>query len=193
MIQAAPEKTCQLEDVAAYLDGELNAGAQERFENHLAACAECAAELRLQRQLLCTLDVAFGHARLDLPRDFTRVVTARAENDLSGMRNRAEQKRALQLCAVLALITFAVLGAATRAVVFDPIKSFLRIAASLLDFAWRAASEMAASVAVVGRVITRAIVFAPGGLGVVLLSAFGFSLTLLPFLIAKYHRARIIE
>ena len=52
------ENKCQLEDVAAYLDGELSEAGINRFEDHLRSCGECATELRAQRQLLCTLDVA---------------------------------------------------------------------------------------------------------------------------------------
>ena len=94
---------CPREDVAAYLDGEMSGSAVENFEEHLKVCADCAAELRAQRQLLCTLDVAFGESRsFKLPSDFTRVVAAHAESDLSGMRKKGERRRALQLCAVLA-------------------------------------------------------------------------------------------
>ena len=62
---------CEREDVAAYLDGELTAEELTSFETHLKSCAACAVELRRQRQLLCTLDVAFNESRaFDLPRDF---------------------------------------------------------------------------------------------------------------------------
>src|ERR1043165_2787371 len=99
--------TCQLEEMAAYLDGELAGGALDRFERHLKQCAACAAELRVQRQLLCTLDAAFNNPRsFELPNDFTRVVTASAENDLSTIRQRHERKRAAQLCGLLALLAF---------------------------------------------------------------------------------------
>ena len=117
---------CELEDVAAYLDGELDGRALVQFEEHVKQCRECAVELRAQRQLLCTLDVAFNQSNgFDLPSNFSRVVTARAENDLAGMRNGHERKRAIQLCLVLALISFGLLGAATRAIVFDPLRSSL--------------------------------------------------------------------
>jgi anti-sigma factor RsiW len=185
---------CQLEDVAAYLDGELNGDALKDFEDHLKSCAQCDTELRTQRQLLCTLDVAFGDSRsFDLPNNFTRVVTARAESDLSGMRNKGERRRALELCALLALTSFALLGAATRAIVFDPVRSFLRITRALLDLVWQAASEAASSATVVMRVIGRAILPGQSGLGLFLVLVFLVSVSFLLFLIAKYHRAQIIE
>ena len=105
------DNLCQLEDVAAYLDGELTADGLERFEQHVKACATCRNELRAQRQLLCTLDVAFNDSRtFDLPKNFARVVTASAENDLSMIRHGRERKRALQLCVVLGLVSFGLLG-----------------------------------------------------------------------------------
>lgn len=188
------KNTCQLEDVAAYLDGELNDAGVNRFEDHLRSCADCAAELLAQRQLLCTLDVAFNATRsFQLPQDFTRIVTARAESDLSGMRNKHERRRALKLCAVLALVSFALLGAAARTVVFEPLRSFFRIAGSLLQLVWQATSEAVVSATVLARVIVRAVLPAQNGLVLLILVAFLISVSVLPFLLVKYHRAQTIE
>jgi anti-sigma factor RsiW len=187
-------KGCQLEDVAAYLDGELSDTAQETFEEHLKSCADCTVELRVQRQLLCTLDFAFNESRrFELPRDFTRVVAAQAENDLSGMRKWSERRRALQLCAILALVSFALLGAASRTLVFDPARSFLRVTGSLISLVWQAIYDAGTGVAVIVRVIGRAIVLGSHGLWLLVAVAFVISLFLLPLLIAKYHRAQIVE
>src|SRR5437762_10415304 len=98
MNEFSNDSRCELEDVATYLDGEMGETAQQTFEAHLKTCAGCASELRTQRQLLCTLDVAFSEPRsFDLPKNFARVVTTHAESDLSGMRNKGERRRALQL------------------------------------------------------------------------------------------------
>ncbi len=185
---------CQLEDVAAYLDGELSGAALLRFEDHLKSCTDCDSELREQRQLLCTLESAFSDSRaFDLPNNFTRVVTARAENDLSGVRNRREGRRALQLCAALALVSFALLGAATRVVVWDPLRTFFRVTRALLDLAWQATSESISNALVLLRVIGQAIFAAKNGLGLFLALLFLGSISFLLFLIAKYHRAEIVE
>ncbi len=187
-------KECQLEDVAAYLDGELGGAVLENFEAHLKTCADCAAELRTQRQLLCTLDVAFNQSRaIDLPDDFTHVVTAHAESDLSGVRRKGERRRALQVCAILALVSFALLGAAARALIFEPAQSFFHLAGTLFDLVWRMIYDAGTGVAVIVRVLGRAIAFGPHGLGLVVLLGFAISISLLSFLIARYHRAQIIE
>jgi anti-sigma factor RsiW len=193
-VTTSDQNGCQLEDVAAYLDGELDGAALETFEAHLKSCADCAAQLRVQRQLLCTLDFAFNESHpFELPRNFTRVVAAHAENDLSGMRKWSERRRALQLCAVLALISFALLGAASRTLVFDPVRSFFRVTGSLLNLVWQAIYDAGTGVAVIVRVVGRAVVLGPRGWWLFVALAFIISLSLLPLLIAKYHRAQIIE
>lgn len=188
------ESECRTEDVAAYLDGELDGAASESFEAHLKTCAPCATELRMQRQLLCTLDFAFSERSFELPRNFSRVVAAHAESDLSGMRKKSERRRALQLCALLALLAFALLGAASRALVFQPARSLLRIAGSILDLVGRALYDAGTGAAVIVRVVGRALILAPHGLGLILIVLpFVIALALLPRLILNYHRAQVIE
>jgi anti-sigma factor RsiW len=188
------ESKCQLEDVAAYLDGELGEAGANRFEDHLKSCVDCATELRAQRQLLCTLDVAFNGTRsFQLPHNFTRIVTARAESDLSGMRNKHERRRALKLCAVLAIVSFALLGAATRTIVFDPLSTLFRISRTVLQLAWQAASETVMTAATLGRVIVRAALLGQNGLALLMLSAFLVGVSVLPLALVKYHRAQTIE
>jgi len=185
---------CRTEDVAAYLDGELDGASSESFEAHVKTCVRCATELRIQRQLLCTLDFAFSEPLFELPRNFSRVVAAHAESDLSGMRKKSERRRALQLCALLALLAFALLGAASRALVFQPARSFLRIAGSLLDLAGRALYDAGTGAVVIVRVVGRALILAPHGLGLILIILpFLIALAVLPSLIVNYHRAQVIE
>ncbi|HVS83517.1 MAG TPA: zf-HC2 domain-containing protein [Pyrinomonadaceae bacterium] len=193
MNEFSHEHECRTEDVAAYLDGELGGSASESFEAHLKTCARCATELRTQRQLLCTLDLAFSERSFELPRNFSRVVAAHAESDLSGMRKKSERRRAFQLCALLALLSFALLGAASRALVFQPARSFLRLAGGLLDLILRALYDAGTGAAVIVRVVGRALILAPHGLGLVLVLPFVIALALLPRLIVNYHRAQVIE
>ncbi|HEY6045385.1 MAG TPA: hypothetical protein VIU65_02210, partial [Pyrinomonadaceae bacterium] len=152
------------------------------------------AELRRQRQLLCTLDAAFTQSsRFALPQDFTRVVAAHAENDLSGVRHKSERRRALQLCAVLALAAFALLGAASSAVVFQPARRFVQVIALVFDLVWQTLYDAAVGVAIILRMIGRAALMSPYGIGMLLTITFLIAITLLPRLIANYHRKQIIE
>jgi len=184
---------CRSEDVAAYLDGELDSAAFEVFEGHLKTCASCAQELRTQRQLLCTLNRAFDESRaFELPTDFARLVATHAESDVTGLRGRGERRRAFKMCAILALLSSALLGAALRAIVFQPARSFLRVAQSLLDIAWKTIYDAGTGASVIIRLVVRAIALSPYG-GMFLVLAFIIAISLLPRLIASYHRAQIIE
>src|ERR1700730_4227914 len=99
---------CHTEQIAAYLDGELDGNSSTLLEEHLKECARCTAELTEQRQLLCAFDSALGQSgELPLPKDFARIVAAHAESDMSGVRERAEHKRALRYCVLLAAASFA--------------------------------------------------------------------------------------
>ena len=157
---------CQLEDVAAYLDGELDSRALESFESHMKTCSPCATELRTQRTLLCTLDSAFADSRsFALPKDFTRVVAAHAQSDMRRMREKTERRGALRLCAVLALTAFALLGAASGALVFEPARAFARTIGNVLRLVWQTAHDAGTGVAVIVRAVGRALVLDSHGLG----------------------------
>jgi hypothetical protein len=94
---------------------------------------------------------------------------------------------------MLALVAFALLGASARPLVFDPIRSFLRVTGSLLGLLWQTGYDAGTGIAVVVRVVGRAAVLGPRGWWFSIALAFLISLSLLPFLIAKYHRAQITE
>jgi len=187
-------RTCPTEDVAAYLDRELSLAATQDFEAHLAGCAECDAELLAQKQLLCTLDAAFnGSRRIKLPPDFTRVVAAHAESNLRGVRNKTERRRSLQLCAMLALAAFALLGTASGVLVFQPIRSFVQIIARVSDLMWQTVYDAALGAAIIMRMIGRGALENPYGVGLLAALAFLVAVSLLPRLIVNYHRTQTIE
>jgi anti-sigma factor RsiW len=185
---------CPSEDIAAYLDSELDAGATNRFEEHVAHCETCSTELRRQRQLVCTLDAAFGSQRkFDLPNDFTRLIATRAESDLRGVRSKAERYRAAKLCAVLGLIAFAILGAASSSAVLQPLRNALRLSARLLDLVWQAAADATESLAIILRVLTGGMTGNPYVWPLLIGLTLIVAVTLLARLIGKYHRRQIIE
>lgn len=156
----AVDGACRVADVAAYLDGELDPEAACSFETHARVCGRCAGALNEQKRLLCLLDAAFEPAGLRAaavapPRDFARVVTARARSDMSRtLRAGSERRRALALCALLAaasaacmLVAGAVLGGAT----FSPAARFLRAAARVVGVAAHALADAASGLAVILR------------------------------------------
>jgi predicted anti-sigma-YlaC factor YlaD len=181
---------CRSEEIAAYLDGELDTQAVALFDAHLKACRECAQELNEQRRLLCALDYAFGEgdSPLSLPKNFAQVVATHAESDMSGVRLRAEHVRALRWCAVLSLVTFALLGASFRSSTLVPFKAAARFAASLSGLAWNALYDAGAGLAVILRALGRRFIFESNSFSLAASLLFVIALALLPRLIVRYHR-----
>ncbi len=189
-----PNHECQFEEIASYLDGELSGEALTAFESHLDECPRCASELRNQRLLLCTLDSAFSDTRaFQLPNNFTRVVAAHARSDVRSMRSKKEWRHAFRLCAVLALIAFALLGARTGALILQPARTFVRAAGNIFGLIWQPVYDTGAGLAVIARVMGRALIEDSHGLGLLALIPLAILAALLPHLIIKYHRARIID
>ena len=191
---AVNNSSCGSNEVAAYLDGELGMGALEAFEEHLKACRSCSEKLAEQRSLLRTLDMAFGEEKsLPLPMDFARVVTAHAQTDMSGLKEKRERSRALRLCLALALFSFALLGsAALTDSVFEPVRVFGRFAGALFAILWRVIYDAGTSLVVIMRIVGR-FVFESHPLGFFSYIMLAGALLLLLRLIRSYHRARAAE
>jgi hypothetical protein len=191
---AMNDSNCGSVEVAAYLDGELHAGALLAFEEHLKECRSCSEKLEDQRRLLCTLDMAFNEEKtLALPSDFARVVTAHAQTDMSGVREKSERGRALRLCAALMLFSFALLGsAALTDSVFEPVRVFGRFAGAGFSIVWRTIYDAGAGLAVIMRIVGR-FTFESHPLGLLSYLVLGVALVVLLRLIRSYHRARATE
>lgn len=187
---------CQSEEVAAYLDGEMNAQTAALFEEHLAVCARCAGLLQEQRRLLCALDFALGDRGgqdIQLPTNFSRVVATQAQSDLRGLRTeRAERRCALRLCLALACASFLLLGsAALSESVFKPVALLFRHAGTVLGFVARALYDVGAGVAVLLRSFGGHAIFESYSLAALVLLSLAVSAVLLPRLISSYHRTHI--
>jgi anti-sigma factor RsiW len=114
MQNSAKNQTCPRIEIAAYVDGELDPREELDLELHFAACATCAGELNEQKKLLCALDFALENEdEIELPENFTKVVVARAESNVRGLRCTDERNRALFVCAALFLVVFLGLVAET--------------------------------------------------------------------------------
>lgn len=177
-------------DVAAYLDGELDAADGARFEQHTKTCASCATALREQRRLLCVLDAAFGDAQqqLQLPANFTQVVKARAQSDMSSVRHRAERRRAFALCAALAALSFALLGWQAWDELFSPLRAVAGALETMLDMAANAAGEVVAGIALMLRVLGGQLLNEPSAFRTATCIILALAVVLLFRLIGNYHR-----
>jgi len=187
------EKICERNLFAAYVDGELDTDLTLLFEDHLDSCSECRAELRAHRLLVCELDAAMSEsAEIPVPVDFSRMVAARAASDMRGVRTRSENRKALTICAVLAFVGFALLGAAARQTVFLVIERFVTTVFSLVSFVASTAYDTAAGFAVVFRVVSRKVIIESGSVGP-LVGLLALAILILSRLISNYHRTRATE
>ena len=194
-ISNRPSSDCRSEEIVAYLDGELDAAALARLEGHFGTCARCAAEWRAQRRLLQELNCALtDEPAIAMPKNFAQIVAARAQSDMSGVRDKGERRRALGLCAALAFVSFALLGGtALRESVLAPLRAGWKAFAALFSFLGHALYDAGAGLAVLSRGLGGRLLFESRGLGLLFLILFALALFTLARLIVRYHRTRIIE
>jgi hypothetical protein len=194
MVEVTHEGPCcpRTSLTAAYLDGELDSAACDEFDRHARVCPDCSAALLEQRRLLCLLDTAFDKTfekKIELPEGYTRQLKARAQNDLSGVRDARERRRALQICAALGAAAFALLGFAALDVVVRPALRALGAATGVLGVAGRASAEAGSGAGVVVRAVAGRLVSgaeSAAAFWVLLLAA---GVLLLFRLVSGYHRA----
>ena len=176
------------EQIAAYLDGELDEFASALFEQHLLECQLCHGELNAQRLFMCELDATLTLAPdLPVPSNFAQIVAARAESDMRGVRDGREHKRAIRFCLILALTSFALLGAAASKAVFFSGRTVANQILGIFGLLWTTLYDAAVGLIVVSRVISGGLIpespFA--GLAALLLA---LGVVLLSLLISSYHR-----
>ena len=187
--------TCRSEEIAAYLDGEMDAASLARLEQHFAHCSRCAAELRAQRRLLQELDFALMiEPAIEMPKNFAQVVAARAQSDMSGMRAPRERKRALSLCGALTVVSFALLGGtALGESVLAPLRAIWKVGVALFSFLGHALYDAGTGVAVISRGLGGHLLFESRVSGLLVLFLLALALFTLTRMIVRYHRTRIIE
>jgi anti-sigma factor RsiW len=187
------DKLCKKNLVAAYVDGELETAAQVRFEQHLTDCQDCRLELLVHRQFICELDaVLTNDVQVAVPVNFSRVVAARAVSDMSGVRTRAENKKAVVFCLILGITGFGLIGSTTRLALVSFVRISVRKVFSLIDLVSHAIYDLAVSMAVISRVLSRKLIANDGDLRIVLVLLV-FAVFLLSRLISGYHRTDAIE
>jgi predicted anti-sigma-YlaC factor YlaD len=191
--ETANQDACQSEDIAAYLDGELDSVVRHLFEEHLKECRTCASSLEEQKRLLCMLDFALGSsgdAGLPLPKDFAQKVAVRAESDMSGVRRASEHGVALRVCAVLALVSFGLLGgAAISEAVVQPAFALFKHVTSILDFTGRVLYDAGAGLTVISRDFGGHLLFESHPLVMLASLLLAVALVLLLRRIGNYQRA----
>jgi anti-sigma factor RsiW len=188
------DQICATEKIAAFVDGELSGADRLAFEDHIERCDRCSSELLAQRQFMCELDLALASPfDLEVPRNFARVVAVRAESDMRGVRAPAEHKRAFRYCLLLGLAAFALLGVTASQALLASAQAVAAKAIGVAELLLKAVYDAAAGLAVIVRVLSGG-VLSESRLSVVsALILVVLAVSLLSFLISRYHRARLAE
>lgn len=105
------QSECPVNEIAAYIDGELDQAREIEIGAHFDGCKECSGELNLQKQFLCGLDNGLrDEAQFELPASFTRSIIANAESSVTGLRHPAERFNALFIFSGLFLFVLFAMG-----------------------------------------------------------------------------------
>jgi hypothetical protein len=185
---------CESDQIAAFVDDELEPARRLEFEEHVRVCGSCAGELQAHRKFMRELDTALA-ARFDLevPPDFAKVVAVHAENDMRGVRDRAEHRKALRYCIVLGLLAFALLGVASSRALLGRTQTFFRAILGILGLLGKTAYDAVSGFSVLARALRRSLVGDAGLSNLVALLLFVFAIGLLTLLISRYHRTRVLD
>ncbi|HBB86814.1 MAG TPA: hypothetical protein DC047_04295 [Blastocatellia bacterium] len=185
---------CESDQIAAFVDDELEPARRSAFERHVSICDSCAAELRAHRTFMRELDTALaGRFDLEVPPDFAKVVAVHAQNDMRGVRDRAEHRKALRYCIVLGMVAFALLGVASSRAVIANIQSFFKAIFGIISLFGKTIYDAMAGFSVLARVFRRSIVGDAGFSDLVALLLFVFAIGFLTLLISRYHRTRVLD
>lgn len=103
---------CPSFEIAAYLDGELDAHRELELESHFTSCAACLTELNHQKNFLNQLNSRLNNENdIELPKDFTRQIVANAESSVAGLRRPRERFNAVFIIATFLLFVLFAMGA----------------------------------------------------------------------------------
>lgn len=103
---------CPSFEIAAFLDGELDAVREFELSEHFSSCSICSTELNHQKLFLNQLNSRLSvEDEIELPKDFARQIVARAESSVMGLRRPREQFNAVFIIATLLVFVVFAMGA----------------------------------------------------------------------------------
>jgi len=143
---------CSRATLLEYLDGELSAEKEHEVLTHLESCTSCRNELEHQKALLSHLENSLTEMP-ELPSDFSKVVSANARSQVSGIRHWRERRFAIVISVGLAAIIL-------LALLFGPVTYFagggavLEKAGSVVSLVVGLFSDVLLSVGIVGRAVS---------------------------------------
>lgn len=149
---------CPKTEFSAYIDGELSPREEMDLEVHLANCVVCTTELNEQKKVLFALDSLVEEKNLfELPANFTKVIVANAESEVSGLRRPQERFKAFFVCALLFLLALSGFGNQTKAI-FSAFGKFSEQFLIVIRFLTHSVYDVAVGISVIFRSLSYQIV-----------------------------------
>ena len=164
---------CPREALAAYLDGELSEEEELFVESHLSGCGSCLEEFNLQKRMLAAIIPVLSEptAFPDVPENFARIVSVRAENNLDHIRKGGERSAAGLIVALLLLFTAAGLAFAGGGDAFVALQKLGGQAFSVTGFVTHSLFELGTGVGVVLK-YAGGLVFGSNGVSILSVGSF---------------------
>ena len=186
---AKTKKVCPRAEIAAYLDGELSPSDELTLEQHFAICKTCLDELNLQKKLLSALDFAFeSKSEIELPENFTKVVVAKAESRVSGLRSKKERIWALSICAGVLFLTMLGIALESDQILYS-LSDFGKQFLALAGFINHLIFDITIGLAVILRFLSQQIVFSSGFATLLFLCVIALGFLSFSRLVLKFSRS----
>ncbi len=183
------EDRCPREEIFAYIDRELSPIEEFDLESHLTSCKTCTSEVNAQKKVSNSLEIILEEEmkNIKLPENFSKVVAAKAESNVSGMRQRKEIVRSIAICWVL--LFFLVVGFGSRVSPIIPeFQEFTHQIGSVAGFAFHLGYEALVALAVILRSLTHKLVFGSVVSLVLVVTLFAGAFLSLSRLVSRYSR-----
>jgi anti-sigma factor RsiW len=140
--------TCSVDDISAFIDGELSSDNEAVFESHLAECQNCRHELNEQKIFLSAVNASLeSKEKITVPINFTRTIIANAESNVSGLRDPSERSPAIWICSMILIKSIFAVGAESLGI----LSRIAQTATVLADFAAKIFNTIAVATGVIMR------------------------------------------
>lgn len=180
---------CPRAEIVAYIDGDLSPREEIELEKHFAVCCDCAEELNEQKKLLQALDFGLEDEEdFEIPEDFTKIVVANAQSNVSGLRQPSERFNALLICSALLLFVLLGLGSETGSV-FQSVGKLFEQVLAIAGFFAHLAYDVAVGAVVIVRSLSFQFVFKSFGSLAAVGFIFSFSVLLFLRLMFRHSNA----
>lgn len=147
-----PESSCSKSALLEFLDGELAADKEQEITAHIRTCPACQNEIRQHQELLVELGNSFDEIP-NIPDDFSKIVSANARSQVSGVRMPHERRLAMLICVGLLGVVLLAIAAGPMTALSGSTLIFEK-AASVASFVFGFLSDVILGLGIVGRAVS---------------------------------------